>query len=507
MKKRWLIVLLCGAAAAPAAAQTVGLQDCIERGLKNNYSVRIVRGEEQKARNNATIGNAGYLPTLDLSGGYSGNVNDNRNRMAADGAIEKTNGVSSQSLDAGVTLNWTVFDGLNIQAEYARLKELRMMGELNTRLAVEDLAAEIASEYYNLIRQKTRLRNLRATLDLSRERLRIVEAEYNIGSMSRLDLQQAQVDFNADSSTVINQLEVLHASHIRLNQLMAAEDVESPLPIRDSTIHPDPSLDRTDLWSSTLSSNVSLLMAQKNLQISQLDLKKARSRNYPYVRLNAGYGYNATWNGSGTIDLGQRLGLNYGVTVGLNLFDGMNRRREQRNARIDIDNQQLQIEDTRLALQSDMSNLWMAYQNNLDLWELEKQNVVAAQDYYSIAIDRYKLHELSGIELARGAKQPAGGRGTPLDCGVFDQDLRDFPAAAQRAAAAPDISQRGDCRCGDFSGTINPFSSADAGKRKAGGQCPPAFRLPASRGFPQRIRTRRCPRYTMTNPTTRLTTA
>lgn len=399
MKKRWLIVLLCGAAAAPAAAQTVGLQDCIERGLKNNYSVRIVRGEEQKARNNATIGNAGYLPTLDLSGGYSGNVNDNRNRMAADGAIEKTNGVSSQSLDAGVTLNWTVFDGLNIQAEYARLKELRMMGELNTRLAVEDLAAEIASEYYNLLRQKTRLRNLRATLDLSRERLRIVEAEYNIGSMSRLDLQQAQVDFNADSSTVINQLEVLHASHIRLNQLMAAEDVESPLPIRDSTIHPDPSLDRTDLWSSTLSSNVSLLMAQKNLQISQLDLKKARSRNYPYVRLNAGYGYNATWNGSGTIDLGQRLGLNYGVTVGLNLFDGMNRRREQRNARIDIDNQQLQIEDTRLALQSDMSNLWMAYQNNLDLWELEKQNVVAAQDYYSIAIDRYKLHELSGIEL------------------------------------------------------------------------------------------------------------
>ena len=110
-------------------------------------------------------------------------------------------------------------------------------------------------------------------------------------------------------------------------------------------------------------------------------------------------GYNATWNGSGTIDLGQRLGLNYGITVGLNLFDGMNRRREQRNARIDIDNQQLQIEDTRLALQSDMSNLWMAYQNNLDLWELEKQNVVAAQDYYSIAIDRYKLHELSGIEL------------------------------------------------------------------------------------------------------------
>ena len=399
MKKRWLIVLLCGAAAAPAAAQTVGLQDCIERGLKNNYSVRIVRGEEQKARNNATIGNAGYLPTLDLSGGYSGNVNDNRNRMAADGAIEKTNGVSSQSLDAGVTLNWTVFDGLNIQAEYARLKELRMMGELNTRLAVEDLAAEIASEYYNLIRQKIRLRNLRSTLELSRERLRIVEERYYIGSMSRLDLQQAQVDFNADSSNVLNQLEQVHTSRIRLNRLMALEDVEEQVLIKDSLITPNPFLDEVELWKSTLTSNSSLLIAKKNQVISELDYKKIKSRNYPYVKLNAGYGYTANWYEVGTTDLQRRLGLNYGVTVGINVFDGFNRKREQRNARIQIENQQLRIQELELALRADMSNFWMAYKNNLDLWSLEKENLVAAQENYRIAIDRYKLGELSGIEL------------------------------------------------------------------------------------------------------------
>ncbi|MDR1880738.1 MAG: TolC family protein, partial [Tannerellaceae bacterium] len=41
----------------------------------------------------------------------------------------------------------------------------------------------------------------------------------------------------------------------------------------------------------------------------------------------------------------------------------------------------------------------MAYQNNLNLWKLEKENLVAAQEYYQIAIERYKLKELSGIEL------------------------------------------------------------------------------------------------------------
>ena len=273
------------------------------------------------------------------------------------------------------------------------------MGELNTRLAVENLAADISAEYYNLIRQKTRLRNLRSTLGLSRERLRIVEERYSIGSMSRLDLQQAQVDFNADSSKVLNQLEMVHTSRTRLNELMALENVEAPIAIKDSLIYPDSLLSRNLLWESTERNNVSLLMSRKNYDISSLDLKKARSRNYPYLKLNGGYGYTGNWYGSGNTEYQQRLGFNYGLTLGINVFDGMNRRREQRNARIQMDNRSLAVQETELALRADMSNLWMAYRNNLNLWSLEKENLVAARENYDIALERYKLGDLAGIEL------------------------------------------------------------------------------------------------------------
>ena len=397
--RRILITILAVSAALGAKAQEVySLKQCIETGLERNYSIRIIRNEQLISDNNATQGNAGYLPTIDLSGGFSGTVNNNRNKLS-DGTTEKENGVNSETGNIGLNVNWTVFDGFGIQAEYARLKELKKMGELDTRLTIEDFIATLSGEYYNMIRQYIRLRNLRSSLDLSRERVRIAEERYHIGSGSRMDLQQAQVDFNADSSNVLNQLEVVHTSRIRLNELMALDNIDEQIALKDSVIRPNIFLDEVDLWQSTLASNASLLIAQKNQTLSELDYKKVKSRDYPYVKLNAGYGYTANWYEVGATDLQQHLGLNYGLTVGLNLFDGFNRRRERRNARIQIENSQLKKQELELGLRADMSNLWMAYRNNLDLWSLEKENVVVALENHRIAIDRYTLGELSGIEL------------------------------------------------------------------------------------------------------------
>jgi len=390
-----MIILAASAALGVKAQEVYSLRQCIETGLERNYSIRIIRNEQQISDNNATPGNAGYLPTVDMSGGFSGSVNN----KLMDGTTEKQNGVNSETGNIGLNVNWTVFDGFGIQAEYSRLKELQRMGELNTRMTIEDFVADLSTEYYNRIRQNIRLRNLRSSLDLSRERVRIAEERYHIGSGSRMDLQQAQVDFNSDSSKVLNQLEVVNTSRIRLNELMALENVEENIAVKDSVIYPNIFLDEVELWKSTIESNASLLIAQKNKTLSELDYKKVKSRNYPYVKLNAGYGYTANWYEVGTTDLQQRLGLNYGVTVGLSLFDGLNRRRERRNARIEIENKELRMQELELALRADMSNLWMAYQNNLDLWSLEKENLVVAQENYRIAIDRYKLGELSGIEL------------------------------------------------------------------------------------------------------------
>ena len=404
MKRIILTVCLLGAWILPAAAQYYyTLQQCLEEGLANNYLLRITRNEEQISKNNATLANAGYLPTVDLSAGYTGTVDNTDSKLRESGVTETSREVFDQTLNAGIDLNWTVFDGFNISTTYKQLQELERQGATNTRIAIEDFIASLTAEYYNYIQQEIRLKNFRYAVSLSKERLRIVEERYHIGNFSRLDYQQAKVDFNADSAQYMKQQELVHTSRINLNELMAVKDVDRPIRVKDSIIDVTDKLNFTELWNSTLATNANLLKADQNTTLAQLDYKKVLSRNYPYLRLNAGYGY--TFNKYDVNATRQRSnwGFNGGITVGFNLFDG-NRRREKRNASLAIRNAQLEREELEQGLRADLSNLWQAYRNNLQLLNLERQNLVSAKENHEIAKERYLLGDLSGIEMREAQK-------------------------------------------------------------------------------------------------------
>jgi len=403
MRKLITAIIMCCAAGSLSAQQHYTLKSCLETGLEKNYSIRMVRNEELISKNNATLGNAGYLPTLDLSAGYSGGVDNTETTARSTGEKTKTNGVFDQTLNAGLNLNWTIFDGFKIQANYARLKELERQGETTTRIAIEDFIAELTAEYYNYIQQQIRLKNFRYAMSLSKERLRIVEERYIVGNFSRLDLQQARVDYNADRAQHMKQQEAVESSRIRLNELMANEEMRQPITVNDSIIDLNSLLSFDDLWESTLKNNASLLKTEQNKELAALDMKMVKSRNYPYLRLNAGYGYTLNKYDISTTKRRDNLGLDFGVTLGFNLFDG-NRRREIKNARIAIENAQLQQEDMRQALRADLSNLWQAYQNNLRMLELERENLITAIENHEIASERYMLGNLSGIEMREAQK-------------------------------------------------------------------------------------------------------
>ena len=412
MKRALLTAILLGAYAAAGAQETpaaceapapLTLRKCLEIGLEQNYDVRIVRNEERISDNDATAGNAGMLPEIGLSAGYSGTLDNDRTTTPRDGDAMSESGVYDQTASVGLAVNWTLFDGFRIRTNYKRLKEMQQMGALKTRITIEDFMASLTAEYYNYIQQTLRLQNFRYAVGLSRERLRITEARVQVGNFSRLDLLQARVDFNADSSKYMSQHELVTASRIRINELLANEDLNGKLCIRDTLIRVNSTLEWDALLEKTLSANASLLMAEHDNTLAELDLKTVQTRNYPYVNLTTGYGYSHNRYGSGTNRSRGTLGLNAGVQVGFTIFDG-NRRREQRNARIGIDNARLTRQRLEQSLRADLSNFWQAYRNNLEVILLEEENLIAAKENYEIAMERYLLGDLPGIEMREAQK-------------------------------------------------------------------------------------------------------
>ena len=412
MKRALLTAILLGAYAAAGAQETpaaceapapLTLRKCLEIGLEQNYDVRIVRNEERISDNDATAGNAGMLPEIGLSAGYSGTLDNDRTTTPRDGDAVSESGVYDQTASVGLAVNWTLFDGFRIRTNYKRLKEMQQMGALKTRITIEDFMASLTAEYYNYIQQTLRLQNFRYAVGLSRERLRITEARVQVGNFSRLDLLQARVDFNADRSKYMSQHELVTASRIRINELLANENLDEKLCIRDTLIRVNSTLEWDALLEKTLSANASLLMAEHDNTLAELDLKTVQARNYPYVNLTTGYGYSHNRYGSGTNRSRGTLGLNAGVQVGFTIFDG-NRRREQRNARIGIDNARLTRQRLEQSLRADLSNFWQAYRNNLEVILLEEENLIAAKENYEIAMERYLLGDLPGIEMREAQK-------------------------------------------------------------------------------------------------------
>ena len=305
--------------------------------------------------------------------------------------------------NAGIHVSWTLCVGFKTVANYDRLREFSILSYTQTRLAVEDYMADLTAEYYNFVQQRQRLQNYVSAVELSRERLRIVYERWMIGSLSRLDLLQARVDFNADSAQCLKQREALASSRIRLHELMAEDSLNINFTSAENGIDLLALPQFDSLWVQTKTNNASMLMAAHNRTLADIELRSVRSRNYPYLKLGAGYGYNTNRYGVGTTMKRNQWGGDVGLTLGFNLYDGK-RRSEQRNARLSVKNAELEEYDLTLSLYTDLADLWQAYENNRMLLALEKENVVAARENYAIAHERYLLGDLSGIEMREAQK-------------------------------------------------------------------------------------------------------
>lgn len=381
-----------------SSQEVYDLSRCVITGLENNFSLKIAKTQEQISDNNYTPGNAGYLPTITTTNRFGGTLN-NTHQSLSDNSKTSTGSLHNNSGSANVNLDLTIFKGFQVQTTYQKLNELKKIGELSTQMSIEDVVSKIIAEYYLYVQQLNLSKNLAYAVELSRERVRIDEQRYLLGSSSKLELLQSIVYLNADSSRYAKQTENQLASQVRLKKLMALENLEESIALKDTSIQIDTSLAYNNLLDLTLQQNTGLLLVAKDQVISELDYKIISGRAYPYLNLSSGYTYSFNRYEAGNFKNQQVNGMNYGLTLGMDLYDSSERKREKLNARVAIETQKLQYQEIEQEVKADLITIYYAYENNLRLLKLEEQNLEVARENLGIALERYKLGNLSGLDL------------------------------------------------------------------------------------------------------------
>ena len=121
--------------------------------------------------------------------------------------------------------------------------------------------------------------------------------------------------------------------------------------------------------------------------------------------MTAGLNYSQLNAESGFVQENTSTEVTYGVSLTLDLFDGLNRWRRTQNADIRTTNARLAVEDVRSRLVTELTNAYERYRNRLRLVDLERQTLKAVRANVDVALEQFEQGTITSVELREVQEQ------------------------------------------------------------------------------------------------------
>ena len=391
-----ILLLVLNSFQAKSQIVRLSLEDAITKGLEKNYSIRISKNNNEIAKNNNTLGNAGLLPSVGISGSARKSIITSETE-ALGGAVTKSNNAGTTALALGASLDWTLFDGSKMFVQKDKLGLLQKQGETSTRVAIENTLSEIIVTYYSIIQNKNRLKVLQDAIDFSNKRKNLIMRKFQIGSASELAYLQSLTDLNADSTAFLRQQVTLKNAKADLNYLLVA-DAAFDYEVSDTItfmVLPD----YKTLVSSLSLSNGQIELANQNSEIAEFNYRLTHAPKYPNIAFFTDYNFNRSNYDFGTTSSYKNKGPVVGASFSYSVFDGFNRKRNIANALIQRENNKIQLEQVTKDIEAQVFQLYNNYQTNMKLVKFESENLKISRQNTFIAFEKYRLGEMSDIDL------------------------------------------------------------------------------------------------------------
>lgn len=403
-------------------------QQALKIALKNNFGIKIANNNVKIAKNNSSILNSRFLPSAAINSGTDYRRNNQKivftDPSSGNDAERRGDGVITKTYNTSLGINYTLFDGMGRKYNYKQLKETYNLTELQARQTIENTYLQLFTIYFQIARLSENKNNLREALDISQKRLQRAKYQYEYGQATKLEYLNAQVDVNNDSINLITAKQQLSNAKRGLNVILGI-DKETTYTVET---HVDYSklINYSEIEQKTLKNNSLLRQNEKNVAISEFNIKVNKASYFPTLNFNASYGLNRTENENLVNPFGARLitsnGLNAGLNLSWNIFDGGARKTRVKNAVIALDNQKIALEQQKVTIKNNLKNTWENYNNQLFILKAQEQNVLTTENNFNRTEERFKLGQITSVEFRQAQINLLNAR-TALNNAKFDAKL------------------------------------------------------------------------------------
>jgi outer membrane protein TolC len=393
------VLILLGAIPSLTAQQrdTLSLQAAVQQAVENNYSIQVARTNEQISDNSLNIGNAGLLPSVSLSSSGSLQQQDTRQEFEQPLGEQTINGAQSSNLDASVNLQYTLFDGLGNTYNYRQLKTEKNLTEAQARQTIEQTLLRVVQQYYQVARLRAEAEIAKEAVTLSQQRLSRVETGVQFGNKSRVDLTNAQVDLDTDSTTLIEAKTQYRNARRTLNVLLG-QAPNAPVTVEEQVSFQQ-DLERQALLEQAQERNSSLQAADYEVKNARLQKKIANASYFPEVNLTSSYTYSQSASDAGFLNEQRSSGIRSGLELNMPLFSGFQNDIRAENAELRLQNQKNRKAETKLNVRRDLTNAYATYEQNLRALRLEKRSVDNARLNLRRTRESYQVGQATATQL------------------------------------------------------------------------------------------------------------
>lgn len=376
MKYR-LSILLMFSALLGQTQEVLELDEALQQALQNNHQIKALKYGQEIAENNVSWGNAGLLPNLSVSGSYGGNVQNTDLEFAGNIAPVNVEGAQSATLNANASLSYVLFDGLSGRRTYERLGINKLAVDEQSRAGVEATLLQVATAFYALVRAQDQQAIAEERLSLSKKRFERAETANALGTLSKTEFLAAQVDLTTDSSSYLSAALQRKQASRNLCRLMGIQPNDA-LATGEVTIE---LIEWTEeaLLQTALQNNATVKNIELEKKLAEKDQQLTQSSYFPTIALSGGYNYTNQQNEAGIILSNTAVGWNGNVSITYNLFNGFRNSTNRKNAQLVLDQRQVQLEEQKLQLQTDIGNALNAYEQSIELLEFETTNLSASE--------------------------------------------------------------------------------------------------------------------------------